>query len=108
MVTGPVMIGRRVTRMIVFTPLPGRLKLIVSAPAAALASSIACRRLPAPLSLVLVTANVAALRLPLNERATTSVRASFFISITSSLQVIRFHDCDPDRVILAAHNGGVI
>src|SRR3981081_3013744 len=24
------------------------------------------------------------------------------------LQIVGFHDCDPDRVILAAHNGGVV
>jgi hypothetical protein len=78
MMTAPVMDGSLVVGKIVFTPLPAMLKFIVSAPAAALASSIACRRLPAPLSLVLVTTNVAALRLPLSTSATTRLRVSFF------------------------------
>src|SRR5216117_2826843 len=47
---------------IVCTPAPGMLNVIVSAPGFALASRIACRSEPAPLSLVLVTVNVAAKR----------------------------------------------
>ncbi len=45
---------------IVCTPPPTILKAIVSPPAPALAELIASRREPAPLSLVLVTVNVAA------------------------------------------------
>ena len=43
------------------TIVPVMAKLIVSAPAAALACAIASRKLPAPLSLVFVTLNMAAL-----------------------------------------------
>ena len=43
----------------VWTPLPGMLKLIASAPAAEFAATIAARRLPWPLSFALTTVKVA-------------------------------------------------
>ena len=46
--------------MIVWTPAPGMLKAIVSKPAVALASRIAWRNEPGPLSSVFVTVKVAA------------------------------------------------
>jgi hypothetical protein len=50
-----VITGSAVSGVIVWTPLPGTSKAIVSAPALVLASRIACRRDPAPLSAVVVT-----------------------------------------------------
>jgi hypothetical protein len=59
MVTGLVIWGNSVASEIILTPLPGMLKLTVSAVAGvALASRIACRSEPAPLSLMLVTVKV--------------------------------------------------
>ncbi len=60
MVTASVISGSSVDSEIVFTPVPGMLNLIVSAPALLLASVIACRSEPAPESLVLVTVKSAA------------------------------------------------
>ena len=71
--------GRADVGDIVFTPLPGILKLIVSVPAAALASSIACRKLPAPLSLVLVTVKIAAGAAVSGAAAALSVRLVWFV-----------------------------
>src|SRR5262245_29504690 len=51
--------GSWVTGVIVWTPAPGMSKTIVSAPAIAFASMIACRSEPAPKSSVLMTVNVA-------------------------------------------------
>lgn len=59
MVTGLVMGGRRETSVIVWGPAPGMAKLMLSAPAVALASVMACRRLPAPESAVVVTLKMA-------------------------------------------------
>ena len=61
-VSASVMIGRTDASEIVWTPLPVMLKSIVSAPGLALASVIACRSEPAPLSLMLVTVYVVAAR----------------------------------------------
>ena len=58
-VTGPVIAGSGVVGVIVWTPVPGMAKAIVSAPMAAFASRIAWRSDPAPLSAVLVTVKVA-------------------------------------------------
>src|SRR5215468_3678732 len=69
------MFGRFDPSVIVWMPVPGMLNAIMSAPGFALASRIACRREPGPLSLVLVTGNVipaAALAAPAMQR--TSVR----------------------------------
>src|ERR1041385_1930300 len=52
---------RFVDGMIVCTPLPGMLKVMVSAPGFEFADRIAWRSDPAPLSFVLMTVNVAAL-----------------------------------------------
>src|SRR5215467_9129219 len=60
MTTGDEMLGREDGTSIVCTPLPGMLKWIVSVPTLALASVIACRSDPAPLSAVLVTVYVVA------------------------------------------------
>src|SRR5450759_2082893 len=55
------MFGRSVAGVVmVCTPAPGMLNAIVSRPGAALASSNAWRKLPAPKSFVLMTVNVAA------------------------------------------------
>src|SRR4029079_16310377 len=59
MMTGSVIVGSAVAGLMVCTPLPGMLKQSVSNPALAFASRIACRSEPAPLSFVLVTAQVA-------------------------------------------------
>jgi hypothetical protein len=53
--TCPVICGRAEVGVIVLTPVPDILKLIVSAPACPLASVIAWRSEPAPELLVLVT-----------------------------------------------------
>jgi hypothetical protein len=53
------MVGRAVNGLIVWTPLP-ILNAIISRPPVAFASRIACRKEPAPASLVLLTVNVAA------------------------------------------------
>src|SRR5262245_41887272 len=60
MTTGDVIVGSVVSTSIVCTPLPGILKWIVSVPAFVLASVIAWRSDPAPLSAVLVTVYVVA------------------------------------------------
>ncbi len=60
MVTGPVIAGKAETGEMVCTPGPGMSKPTVAAPAAALASSIAWRKEPAPELSVLVTVNCAA------------------------------------------------
>ena len=54
-VTGPVICGSALAGEMVWTPEPTIAKPIVSAPPAALASRIAWRREPAPLSAVVVT-----------------------------------------------------
>src|SRR3954468_7326151 len=59
-VSGAVIGGRLDASAIVFTPFPTMLNVITSAPAVALASMIAWRSDPAPVSLVVVTAKVAA------------------------------------------------
>ena len=53
-VTGEVIIGKGDNRLIVRAPEP-MLKLMVSVPGFVLALTMACRKGPAPLSLVLVT-----------------------------------------------------
>ena len=63
-VVGPVICGRAEAGTIVWTPEPTMLNSIVSAPPAALASMMACRREPAPESLTLVTVKVAAPEMP--------------------------------------------
>ena len=60
MTTASLMSGNGVIGWIVKGGMPRMLKAIVSEPGLALASRIACLREPGPLSLVLVTANVAA------------------------------------------------
>jgi hypothetical protein len=60
MMTGDVIVGRPDGTSMVCTPLPGMLKVIVSVPAAVLASVMAWRSDPAPLSAVLVTVYVVA------------------------------------------------
>src|SRR5512142_1800536 len=60
MTTGELIVGRAVGTLIVWTPAPGMLNEIVSSPACALASRIACRSDPAPESFVLTTVNVSA------------------------------------------------
>jgi hypothetical protein len=52
--------GRKDVGLIVFTPPPGMLKVIVSRPGLAFASVMAWRSDPGPLSLVFVTVKVAA------------------------------------------------
>src|ERR1043166_259030 len=52
--TGWVIVGRTVSGLIVWTPVPGMLKLMVPPPME-FASVIACRNEPVPLSLVFVT-----------------------------------------------------
>jgi hypothetical protein len=54
-VTGPVIVGRAEAGTIVWTPDPMMAKAMVSAPPLALASVIAWRSDPAPLSAVVVT-----------------------------------------------------
>ena len=56
-VTGSEIVGNAVEGVIVWSPEPGMLKTIVSAPGWALASRIACLSEPAPLSPALVTTN---------------------------------------------------
>ena len=73
MTTGPVMSGSTEVSVIVCTPAPGMLNAIVSGPAAALASSNAWRKLPAPESLVFVTVN-AAPRTGVTKSATSKAR----------------------------------
>src|SRR4051794_14170007 len=58
MMTGCVMSGSAVVSVIVWTPVPGILKTIVSVPALAFASKMAWRKLPAPLSFVFATVMV--------------------------------------------------
>src|SRR5262249_39505584 len=58
-VTGSVTAGNAEAGLIVWTPSPGMLKAIVSAPGAALARAMTSRREPSPESSVLVTTNVA-------------------------------------------------
>ncbi len=59
-VIGSVAFGSHVARTMVWTPGPGMLNAIVSAPGFALASRIAWRNDPAPESAVVVTVKVAA------------------------------------------------
>ena len=59
MVTGSVMEGKGESGVMVKGFVPGIWKLIKSAPAVLFASMIACRKEPAPLSLVFRTVNVA-------------------------------------------------
>src|SRR6188508_1595265 len=59
-VTGSVVLGSHVVSTIVWTPAPGMLKSIVSAPGLAFASVIAWRSDPAPESALVVTVKVAA------------------------------------------------
>ncbi len=58
MVTCSVIVGSADAGVIVWTPVPGILNVIVSALRFAFASRIACRSEPAPASLVLLTTNV--------------------------------------------------
>src|SRR5215467_8232089 len=60
MVTGSVIEGNGEAGLIVYGFVPGILKLITSAPGVLFASMIACRKEPAPESLVFMTVNVAA------------------------------------------------
>ena len=55
MMTGSVIGGNAVVDMIVCTPAPGMLNVIVSSRGVELAQSIAARSEPGPLSFVLVT-----------------------------------------------------
>ena len=71
-VTGSVISGRAEAGEMVWTPVAGMAKTMTSAPTFALASRIAWRRDPAPLSAVLVTVRVA----PASATAGASVRAS--------------------------------
>src|SRR5438445_11253381 len=57
--SGSEMAGRAESSAMVLTPAPAMLNRTVSAPGAALASRMACRRLPAPLSAVAVTVKLA-------------------------------------------------
>src|SRR6266576_2234410 len=59
MITGPVNAGKGSVGINVSGGLPGIWNSIVSAPLVTFASRIACRRDPAPLSLVVVTVKVA-------------------------------------------------
>src|SRR5437879_2627832 len=60
MVTGSLIAGKVEVGLIVWTPAPGMTKTIVSStPALAWAARIACRSVPAPLSLVFSTVKVA-------------------------------------------------
>src|SRR5436190_20592242 len=56
MITGSVIDGRDVVGLMMCTPLPGMLKLIVSVPGVLLAQLMASRSEPAPVSLVFTTA----------------------------------------------------
>src|SRR5688572_2291602 len=58
MIIGSVIVGSGLAGLIVRTPEPGMLKATVSNPELALASRIAWRSEPAPVSLVLVTVKV--------------------------------------------------
>ena len=55
MTTGSVSVGRADSGAIVWTPVPGMLKVIVCTPGVALASVMTWRSEPVPVSLVLVT-----------------------------------------------------
>ena len=55
MITVSVMVGSALSMLIVCTPVPEILKMMLSVPAAALASRIAWRNEPAPESFVLMT-----------------------------------------------------
>jgi hypothetical protein len=57
-VTASEIVGKAVEGVIVWSPEPGMLKTMLSAPGWALASRIACLSEPGPLSAVLVTTNV--------------------------------------------------
>ena len=61
MITGLVMAGKSLAKVIVCTPAPGMLKLIVSVPAFPFALRIAWRSDPAPESFVFITVKVMAL-----------------------------------------------
>ncbi len=73
--TGPVTEGRRDSAVIVCGPAPGIAKAMMSGPPAALASRIAWRSEPGPLSAVLVTLNVAAPAGPAARAATAKASA---------------------------------
>ena len=77
MVTVSVMVSPE-ERLIVWTPPPAMLKLMMSAPAAPFASRIACRSEPAPESLVLVTVKVAS---TLSQAACSSALTAIWASI---------------------------
>src|SRR5690349_11580893 len=62
MTTGPVTVGRADVGAMVCTPVPLRLNWIVSEPVCALASRMACRSEPLPVSLRLVTTKTAGAR----------------------------------------------
>src|SRR6266496_4760881 len=76
MMIGSVMVGRADEGLMVFTPEPGILNAIVSVPAFALASRIACLKEPAPLSFVLVTVKVCPAGLNTMARRTRTVDAA--------------------------------
>jgi hypothetical protein len=69
---GSVTVGSGLSGVIVCTPEP-ILKLIVSKPGVALASRIACRSDPVPLSFVFVTVKVAAVAVAQRATSNTSV-----------------------------------
>src|SRR5438477_11044086 len=77
MVTGSEMVGRPESGVMVWTPAPEILNVIVSAPTWLLASVIAWRNEPAPVSFVLVTGKVeATTKRPMEPRnKTTKIRA---------------------------------
>jgi hypothetical protein len=76
-----VAFGSHVVKTIVWTPAPGMLKSIVSAPGFAFASRIAWRSEPAPESALVVTVNVAAVPTPVRTRP-SRVPAALFIEIS--------------------------
>src|SRR5688572_21324561 len=93
MVVGEVIKGSPEVGLIVFTPPPAMLKVIVSTTAFpfALASRIAWRRLPAPLSFVLVTTKPAASTLrDKNRLSLNSVQAATPASMRA---IPRRNDC---------------
>jgi hypothetical protein len=59
MMTGLLMVGRADVRVIVLTPLPGIINLIVSVATVVLACRIAWRREPPPLSVLVITSMTA-------------------------------------------------
>ena len=75
-VTGCVSVGSAESRSMVCTPLPGMLKLMAFGPLAAFELMIAWRRLPAPLSLMLVTVKVESIWRPSSGSMTNCRRRS--------------------------------